>query len=73
MQLPVKVLLLAVAGVLTFAGLAGARTNVASDAGSKYIVLYKGSSVPKDASATISAQPGAHGMTSGWKSSHSFI
>ena len=58
MQLPLKVLVLAVAGVLTFAGLAGARTNVASDAGSKYIVLYKGSSVPKDASATISAAGG---------------
>jgi len=58
MQLPLKVLVLAIAGVLTFAGLAGARTDAVGGASSKYIVLYKGTAVPKDAAATISSAGG---------------
>jgi len=58
MQLPSKVLLLAVAGVLTFAGLVGATANAAGGNGAKYIVLYKGTSVPQDAATTISRAGG---------------
>src|SRR5438046_8767821 len=57
MQLSSKVLLLAVAGVLTLAGLVGATANAAGG-GAKYIVLYKGSSVPKDGASRISGAGG---------------
>jgi subtilisin family serine protease len=58
MQLPLRVLLLAVAAVLAFAGLAGATTNAAGDAGAKYIVLYNAQAVPNDARTTISRAGG---------------
>ncbi len=58
MHLPVKVLLLAVVCLLTFAGIAGATTNVAGSTGSNYIVLYKGQAVPQDGAATISRAGG---------------
>src|ERR671925_1586463 len=53
MHLQLKVLLLAVVAVLTFAGLAGATTNATRGAGSSYIVLYNAQAVPGDAATTI--------------------
>src|SRR5205823_3756777 len=45
-------------GALLFAGAGSATTNSAGAASSKYIVLYKGSAVPKDAAATIAGAGG---------------
>ena len=53
-----KVLLLAVLCLVLFAGTGGAMTNASSGAGEKYIVLYKGQSVPSDAAATIAKAGG---------------
>src|SRR5919108_5655709 len=58
MHLQLKVLLLAVVAVLTFAGLAGATTNATTGAGSSYIVLYNAQAVPGDAATTISRAGG---------------
>src|SRR5712691_1942457 len=58
MHVPLKVLLLAVAGALLFVGAGSATTNSAGGAGAKYLVLYKGAAVPKDAAATIAAAGG---------------
>src|SRR2546423_1202788 len=58
MRVPLKVLLLAVVGALLFVGAGSATTNSGGGAGAKYLVLYKGAAVPKDAAATMTAAGG---------------
>ncbi len=57
MQLPLKMLVLAVAAAVVLAG-AGAKATYGAGGGANYIVLYKDQAVPQDAAATIASAGG---------------
>jgi lantibiotic leader peptide-processing serine protease len=53
-----KVLLLAGVCVMAFSGAAAGTTSVAGASGDRYLVVYKGAAVPKDAAASIAKAGG---------------
>jgi lantibiotic leader peptide-processing serine protease len=59
MHVRFRVLLLALIAAAAFVAGATASTSSSAGAGANYIVLYKGSAVPKDAAATIAAAGGS--------------